>query len=189
MGLADWDWWQHNHSLDPEDKVEGTSSLKIVHEDACLCCMAGTLNVPNGAVETYYKYSAPNISFWFIFRCGVDVGTYALQDCYVLDADFSHDLMVVLNKFIGTTGTTISLGGAKTLPIGEWLRLRAVGYEKAGKLYAYVERFTTVWEKVTDVVFDEEPEWAGRALNRMGIGHTGGGASKWDSTSLYSITP
>jgi len=188
-GLADWDWWSNKHSLDPEDKVEGTSSLKMYDAEGCLSRMDGTLLVLNGAVETYWKFLDTDISFRFIFRNGVDVGEYALRDCYLLEADFSYDLKVSLSKFIGATEYNVSIGDAKGLPVNTWMKMRAVGYEKGGKIYAYIERFTTDWEKVTDVVFDEEPMWRDRTINRMGIGHLGKGVSKWDSTTLYTVTP
>jgi len=189
VGLADWDWWQTRHFLNSEDKVEGTSSLQMYDSEGALSRYSPTLNLPNCAVETYWKWWGTEPHFRFIFRNGVDVGSYALENTYMLEVDFGYDVWGGLSKFIGPTEYVVSSGSVTALGSNVWHRLRAVGYEKNGKLYAYVEKFDTEWVKVTPVFFDEEPMWGDRTINRVGIGHLGVSNSLWDSTSIYSITP
>jgi len=188
MGLADWDWGYTNHSLDSTDYVEGTSSLRMFSEEANLCKISGVTYVPHGAIETYHKSDL--IDYWFgvIFRNSSPLGSFALSNCYEFRIR-PYYVESRLAKYVDTTEKVVSEGKVWGLDKNIWQRIRIVWYVKDGKLYAYAEKLNTKWEKITHILFDEEPSWGDRTLERCGIWVRTTGYTLWDSTGIYTVTP
>jgi len=189
LGTLEWDWDSPNKGLDPDVKVEGTSSLYMIDNQLALCRRDEVLNVPHGAFETYYRAQIKDTTFELLFRAGNPIGDVSRANCYSATHRFHDTFRFSVTKRYAETSASIGSGVVKEIPLNTWVLLRFLWYVKDGTLYYQVKRFTTEWENWSDILFDKDPWFEGREIARVGFGMTSLGKIWLDSSRIYTIVP
>jgi len=199
MAILDWDWETNKYTLDPDDKVEGTSSLCLNGENCVLARHSPVQNLESGILETYLKMGDPTTAhdFWvhIPFYNQAPLGTANMDNCYrfrMYIFEWSLGELVLQEIVAGTVERTFKF--SPTQAWMDWQKKRFVWYIKDGILYAYVDHWTgTEWVKSSDIVAVTNPRWLESTVKRVGLALRGAidpaDYTRFDATSIYQITP
>jgi len=195
MALTDWDWENLNYVLDPDYKMEGTSSLRFTGGNCNLSRHTAIQNLENGLVETYVSTGDPALGpytrIYVHFYNQAPLGSVNMGDCYRFHIYYAGgDISDSYFEEIVAGAVQRSWPLNLTQAWGGWQKKRFIWYVKDGILYAYIEHWTgTEWVKDSDVIPVTGPLWLESTVKRVGLGRGGPWDNWFDTTSIFQITP
>jgi len=191
MPIADWDWNNANYALDPEDYVEGTSSLKQWGYNICLARYTAIQNLTYGVVETYMKIGRGITGGWWkiLFRNQAPLGESNHDNCY--EAEFNGEPIPMVFRVKRYEGGIVVKEFSSPLTdqppdYGYAWKLKKVAWWKdPNGLCIQVFYWTGAeWAKDTDVIVDPDDKWKDSTINRVGF-WARDAEWKLDDTKIY----
>lgn len=184
--LSDWDFRSgETYALDNSIYVSSPSSLRITKPGttgtyaSCCCRDSGTLDLPQGRLETYWRASSTGIRPIWVFRNQSSPGTISQTNTYWVAGVASG--VFNCQKLVGGSATAI---GSWTLAwsANTWYNRRCTWWKEAAALLIRFEYWDgSAWQLAGTDLTDSSPAFEGSGTNRVGFGWSSG------STSVYII--